>query len=172
MSTFPIQIQGLDALLKRLQDAPQELVTNIDAELDDGAKQIAKLAKVQAPSNNGTLRQGIDSEKVAAMDYSVFSNAEYSAFMEFGTGTYVDIPPGLEEYAAQFKGGGGSGVLSAKEAIFQWCKQKGIDEKAWYAIYITIMTNGVHPHPFFFSALGAKEKTIIDNVTKAIDKSL
>jgi HK97 gp10 family phage protein len=172
MSSFPIQVKGLDELIKRLKDAPKELVTEIDAQLDDGSQQIAKLAINQAPGNTGTLKQQIGSEKVGSLDYSVFSNAEYSAFEEFGTGVYVNIPPGLEEYAAQFKSTGQVGLLNAKDAIFAWCKAKGIEEKAWYAIYNSIMTNGIHPQPFFFSALAAKEKTIIDRVSKAIDKAI
>lgn len=102
--SFPITITGLDDLLAKLKNAPASLTKAVDIELKDGAEQMASIAKNASPANTGTLRQGIGSEKDSTIDlsYNVFSNAEYSAFVEFGTGSKVDIPSGLEEYAAQF----------------------------------------------------------------------
>lgn len=171
MSTVNISIQGLNELKQRLNSLPDKLTTRIDAELKDGAATIATEAKNRAPANTGILRNLIGSDKVAALSYEVFSGAEYSGFIEFGTGTFVSIPAGLEEYASQFVISGGS-ALSAKEAIFQWCKDKGIDEKAWYAIYITIMRAGIHPQPFFFPAKDRQEPIIIERVGKAVQAAV
>lgn len=172
MSQFPVSIQGLDTLLAKLNGMPVAVTKSVDIELKDGSEQMAGIAKTQAPGNTGSLRQGIGSEKEADLDYNVFSNVEYSAFVEFGTGTHVEVPPGLEEYAAQFKGTGTSGALSAKDAIYAWCKDKGIDPKAWYAIYVSIMVNGIHPQPFFFSAKAIQEPKIIKGVEDALKEAV
>lgn len=172
MSNFPVSIQGLDELLTRLKNAPDIINKTVDAELDDGAKQMATLAVNNAPGNTGALRQGIGSEKTAPLSYDVYSNVEYSPFIEFGTGAQVQIPSGLEEYAAQFKGSGFSGVLSAKDAIYAWCKDKGIEESAWYAIFVSIMNNGIAAQPFFFKAKDVQEPIIIKNVTEALNDAI
>lgn len=167
-----IQIQGLNELKQRLQSLPDKITTRVDAELKYGSQNIAEEAKSNAPGNTGNLRRLIGSDQLEPLSYRVFSGAEYSGFMEFGTGTFVSIPAGLEEFAAQFSRGAGDGIISAKEAIFQWCKDKGIEQSAWYAIYITIMRVGVHPQPFFFRAKDDQEPLIIQNVNKGLAEIL
>lgn len=174
-----ITIQGLSELIVKVKNLPANLNVAIDGELDSGAKSIASRAIELAPGNNGTLRQGIGSGKTGDLQYEVYSRSETSAFMEFGTGQYVEIPSGLEEFAAQFKGDFTSGTLSpdevglsAKEAIFHWCEQKGIDRDLWYPIYISIMTYGIHAQPFFFPAVYEKTPEILANVQKAVQEVL
>ena len=36
----------------------------------------------------------------------IFNNANYAAYVEFGTGNLVDVPSELKQYAMQFKGKG------------------------------------------------------------------
>lgn len=167
-----ITIEGLDDLLKRLNGAPASVTKAVDIELNDGAQSIAAIAKSDAPANTGNLRQGIGADKEGDLNYNVFSNAEYSAYVEFGTGSKVTVPAGLEEYAATFQGGISSGGLTAKQAIFAWCEQKGIDKNAWYAIYVSIMNNGSEPHPFFFGAKIQVEGQIITRVTEALNEAI
>jgi HK97 gp10 family phage protein len=167
-----LTIEGLDELLAKLKGMPAAIVKGVDIELKDGAEQIAGIAKSNAPANTGLLQQGIGAEKEGDLSYNVYSNAEYSAFVEFGTLTKVQIPPGLEEYAAQFKGGTAPGALSAKEAIFAWCRDKGIEEAAWFAIFISIMTNGIEPQPFFFPAKDIQEPKIIQSVENALKEAV
>lgn len=164
------QIQGINELLSKLKSLPGDITKKIDFELRDGAQSIAAEAKQRAPADQGILRNEIGTEQKAPMNYEVFSGAEYSPFVEFGTLTKVNIPAGLEEYAAQFKGGGHliGGSLSLKQAIFNWCERKGIDKSAWYAIYISIAVNGIRPHPFFFPAVTRQSPIIVDRVKKAL----
>lgn len=162
------RIIGLAELKLKLQNMTPKTAAAVSIELSDGAKQIAAEAKQNAPGDQGFLRQQIGVKKINNLTFEVISGVEYSPFMEFGTLQSVDIPPGLEGYAAQFKGGVDSGGLSAKEAIFAWCARQGIDESAWYVIFLKIMKVGVHPHPFFFPAVNRWKPLILAGVKKAL----
>lgn len=168
MGNFTIDIKGLDALRGRLRDMPATLARVVDKELEDGCQSIVAEAKQRAPVDQGILVNEIGFQKVNDLAYAVYSNALYSAYVEFGTRANVSIPPGLEEFASQFIGSPGASSLSAKEAIFAWCKRMGIDPKAWYAIYITLMVSGVKPHPFFFPAVNRILPIMINRITKTL----
>lgn len=101
--SFNLEIKGLDALMQRIHDAPDTIKSIIDAELSAGAHDIEADAKRMAPVDNGTLKNGI-SASGSNLNYQIESNAEYSAFVEFGTGHKVSIPADFETYATQFKG--------------------------------------------------------------------
>lgn len=163
-------------LRQRLSQADANITAVVATELQDGAQSIAAEAKQRAPGDQGILRNLIGAVKVDPLNWEVVSAAEYSPYLEFGTGQYVSIPAGLEEYAAQFKGNFSSGTysegggLTFKEAIFAWCERHGIDKELWYAIYISVAVHGIHPQPFFFPAAQRLTPIIIDGVTKALEK--
>jgi HK97 gp10 family phage protein len=173
-----IQIAGMDGLLNRLRKMPVAITTAVAAEMQDGANAIASEAKQRAPGDQGFLRNQIGVIKQDATTFQVFSGADYSPFVEFGTLEKVQIPPGLEEYASQFKGDFASGtyseggMLSFKEAIFLWCERKGIDPKLWYAIYVSIGIHGTTAQPFFFPAVERLTPIIIDRVNKAVEANI
>lgn len=164
-------IKGMAELQARLKNAADNLPKAVGVELKDGANAIAAEAKQRAPGDQGFLRNMISVETVDNLHYNVISAADYSAFVEFGTRQQVQIPPGLEEYAAQFRGNGASSPtgLTAKEAIFAWCQRQGIDQKLWYPIYISIMTKGIEPRPFFFPAADRIAPIIVSNVEKVLN---
>lgn len=163
-----VTIIGLQELKLKLQNMPADVASAVSIELSDGAQQIAAEAKSNAPGDQGFLRQQIGVKKINNLSFEVISGAEYSPFVEFGTLQEVSIPPGLEEYAAQFQASVDSGGLSAKEAIFAWCARQGIDKDAWYPIYLKIIKVGVKPHPFFFPAVNRLKPVIIEQVKKAL----
>jgi hypothetical protein len=150
---FRIEIQGLKELTRKLDQLPTKLRQQIGAEIGFAAEEIKGLAQEAAPADVGFLRNEISVDKIDELHYEVISGAEYSPFVEFGTRHKVQIPPGLEEFASDFSLGKHIKTptsLSAKEAVFAWCERKGIDKKLWYVIYVSLMVNGVTPHPFFF----------------------
>jgi hypothetical protein len=169
-----IQIAGMDGLFQKLRGLPGQITAAVSAEIQDGAQSIAAEAKQRAPGDQGLLRNEIGAIKVNATTWQVVSGAEYSPFVEFGTLEKVQIPPGLEEFAAQFKGDFSSGTLgagsalTAKEAIFNWCERQGIDQKLWYPIYVSIMVHGTAPQPFFFPAALRQEPIILDRIKLAL----
>lgn len=173
-----LTITGLGELRARLANAQKTITSAVSAELQDGANNISAEAKQRAPGDQGILRNLISAAKLDPLNWEVVSGAEYSPFVEFGTLTKVSIPPGLEEYAAQFKGDFASGTysegsrLTAWEAISAWCERQGIEKEAWYAIYLTIIKVGIKPHPFFFPAVNQQTPIIIDKVSKALDDAI
>ena len=104
-----VEIKGIDKVIKKFKTLPDDLREEIDMECLDSAKIIEKNAKRDAPKDTGFLANRIShypTSPTGKMDYNVTSGADYSAFVEFGTGAMVDVPQGLETYALQFKGAG------------------------------------------------------------------
>lgn len=118
-----VEIKGLRELQARFNSLPKEVQVEAKAVVEAGAKTWVQKAKRAAPVDNGTLKNGIsyyDSSKGPLIGFTIVSNAKYSAYLEWGTITKVEVPAELSEYALQFKG-------------------KGI-----------LKTGGITPHPFFF----------------------
>jgi hypothetical protein len=152
-----VRIEGLKELQNKLTALPQTMRSEIGAELKNSANEYAGLAKQDAPGDTGTLRGEITVQELDDLNFEVVSGALYAGFVEFGTRTRVEIPAGLEEVAAEVKAQQGTTSVKAKDAIFEWCRKKGIDQDLWYPIFISIMTKGIHAHPYFF-----KQKLIIE----------
>jgi HK97 gp10 family phage protein len=72
------------------------------------ADSIVSDAKQKAPVDIGQLRQSIGNTNASIGNNRsmIFSNAPYSAYVEFGTGGKVSIPKGFENIAYPFKGKG------------------------------------------------------------------
>lgn len=167
MAGLNVKLQGFDELKKRLEQAIKKVPAEVDAELEAASQQMREGAIRDAPADQGILRAEIQSAKLSFLNHGIFSNALYSGYMEFGTKSNVEIPPGLEDVASELQGKS-VGSLNAKEAIFQWCKRKGIDPKLWYPIFIKIMVQGIKPHPFFFRQIDVAGPQLIKNVQNII----
>jgi HK97 gp10 family phage protein len=165
---------GMDKLMDRLRKAPTNVVNKVSQIIKAGAQDIAGEAKQRAPVDQGFLKNEISAKENDPLESEVVSANVISPYVEFGTGEKVQIPNGLAEYAAQFKGDFASGTLSLgghltfKEAIFAWCKRKGIEEELWYPIYISIGIHGIEAQPFFFPAANRVYPIIINQVEKAL----
>lgn len=164
---FTIKVDGLDRAIKRFDQYPKKLRTEINGEFEDTAQEMEQRAKSAAPKDQGFLVNMISSFKERDLQYAVVSGADYSPYVEFGTGVKVRVPAGLESYANQFRGGQKG---NAKQMIFEWCRRHGIDEKAWYAIYISIMANGVSPRPYFFPQVPIVKPKLITNLKRVVAK--
>lgn len=171
MRGVSIEVQGLDRLIKKFEKMPAQVTATMDAELDSIAQDYQNRAHSAAPTNIGQLGNEITYRKVGEMNYEVVSGAVYSAYVEFGTRSKVQIPAGLESVAAQFRGGRHSS-LNAKEAIFRWCKDKGIPQEAWYPIFIKLMVVGMNPHPFFFTHLPWAQSEVSKRSKQVIKNAL
>lgn len=106
-----INVQVLDSdLRKSLQDVRKWSKDKQDKVWEaqvDAANETTKDAQGKVPAKTRRLRNSIMSvfNKARQITRSG-TNVEYSPYVEFGTGTMVDVPAGLEDYAAQFKGKG------------------------------------------------------------------
>lgn len=161
---FSIKIEGLEKLQADLSEKAKSIVKEIDAEIGFACDEAVGFMQTDAPADQGRLRQSISKAKIGELNYEIVAQADYAAYLEFGTRAKVVIPPGLEAVAEQYKGSGGGSILGAKEAIFNWCKRKGIDPKAWYPIYISLMAKGVSPHPFFFNNFERVKEPLLKNI--------
>lgn len=161
-----VTLSGWKEFEAKLKKLPKELQGEVDGEVENAGRLWAAKAKQDAPVDVGTLAGGISSVMVSGVA-EVSSNANYSAFIEWGTRGRASVPADLQVYAAQFKGA--AGVGKAKEFIYEWCRRKGIPKEAWYLIYRSIMTNGIRPHPFFFIQIPIVEKQLFANVQKILN---
>jgi HK97 gp10 family phage protein len=118
-----IQITGLEELKRKFKGLPANVEAGIDAELDTVANEYQNRAHNAAPTDRGQLRNQILAAKTGELSYEVVSHMPYSAYVEFGTRSRVQVPSGLAAYAAQFRAKGAKG--DAKKAIYDWCKRVG-----------------------------------------------
>jgi HK97 gp10 family phage protein len=188
---FTFNVVGLDALIARLQNAPQQIVKEVSGELLDAANRIAGNAIRQAPVDEGGLRRGITVKKVSATEYAVVSAARYSPFIEWGTKKQVSVPSSLKAYAATFKGIKGGTKEQFLKAITGWVRRKGIrfdgsqsfksgkkkgqKKKLTIAqtallVYYSILSKGIKPQPFFFDNLAKESPLLIKRVEAVLNR--
>jgi HK97 gp10 family phage protein len=164
-----MEIKGLSKTISDLQKAGKDVEKLINAEIEATAIQIEGDAKKLAPKNFGKLAQSISHVKVKNLSWKVTVNELYGAYMEFGTGTKVQVPAEFAEMAKSFQGKKGKGTFKdALEAIKVWCRAKGIDEKAAYPILASILGAGINPQPFLFPAWQKGKKDLILNLEKLL----
>jgi hypothetical protein len=165
-------IKGIDQVVKELRSYGKDIEKQIDAETQIIAMQISSDAKKLAPKNFGKLAQSISYEKIKESNYKVTVNEYYAPYMEFGTGTKVNVPSEFRDMAATFKGGkAGKGTYKqGLEAIRLWCKKKGIDEKFAWVIFAKILGAGVNPKPFLYPSWIKGKKDYLDNLKKLLSK--
>lgn len=105
-SFITFQARGIQQLLKDIDKYGKRVKKEIDLEIEASARTIERNAKRAAPVDMGFLRNSISSKKEQELVYEIVVQRYYGAYVEFGTGGLVDVPPGLEQYALQFKGDG------------------------------------------------------------------
>lgn len=178
---FFIETQGVSKLIRSLSNKSQALERMVQAEIADTAQAIERRAVQYAPNDASVLRQSIKAEQETANQWQVVAQTRYAAYIEFGTKKKVQIPAGLESYAAQFQGKSGTGTFKEMvRNIYEWMRRKGIKGEAdrtviksgknkgktrvtrtdqtvadlalAYQIARSILTNGIKPKPFFFPA--------------------
>ena len=146
------KIKGLNKLLKKFDRFGEEAKTVISQTVEGTAKELVIRARQNAPKDQGDLQQSIIDEPINKLNYRVVVNSPHGAFVEFGTGKKVSIPNELKDQAAKFRGGQGGTFEEGLKAIREWCIRKGIDEKAAYPIFVSILNNGIEPQPYLYPA--------------------
>jgi len=104
------------------------------------------------------------------MNYELTVNAPYAAYMEFGTGSKVNVPAEFADMAAQFRGKSGQSFKDGLEAIKVWCRAKGIPEEAAYPIFAKILGAGVNPQPFLYPAWIKGKRNYLNNLRKLLGR--
>lgn len=127
---FYIDDSGLKSVIARLKALNRNVERIVEAEVADSAQAIERTAVQFAPKDMGSsgLAGSIKARQETALQWEVIAGVFYAPYIEFGTGKKVQIPAGLEQYAAQFKGkrqGGGSWKEFVRK-IYEWMKRNGI----------------------------------------------
>lgn len=163
-----ITLSGFKEFADKCNSLSEDLMQEVDGEVEDAARLWESGAINDAPVDQGFLRQGIAKDKVTDGEWDITSNAEYSAFIEWGTKTRVNVPAELQSYAAAFRGGG-SRSGNAKTLIYAWMDRVGVPKQFQFITFISIITKGIHPHPFFFIQEPIVEQQLLTNVTRIIN---
>ena len=146
-------IKGIDRVLKRFKRFGEEGEKVIAATTEEVARNIMLDARVNAPKNNGKLAQSINYQPSEnKLNYTIDVSSPYGAYVEFGTGRKVSVPTELKDVASKFRGGNNGTFEEGLQAIRDWCRNKGIDEKAAYPIFISILERGITPQPYLYPA--------------------
>lgn len=171
MAGISLKITGVEAAIKRLEAKQKSIEQDIQDELNAWALETVTLAKQLAPVHEGQLRQSINPlfENNKA---SITVNTFYAAYIEFGTrkfaASYISsLPAEWEQFAAQFKGGGGSFIELVKN-ITEWVRLKGIDQKAAYPIALKILRDGIKPQPYLYPAVQQTTPDLIKNLKNVL----
>lgn len=170
MAFVSVKITGLNELKANLEKEAKRLEKGIDEILQMNIREMERNAKRDAPADQGILKAEITTKKERSLSWVLTSNANYSGYVEFGTKSKVQIPAGLEEAAAQVRAERFAGTLEAKQAIFNWCKRNGIEQRLWYPIYISIMIKGRTAHPFFFKQSERQAAILQQDVKQFIER--
>lgn len=157
-----IVLSGFKEFQGKLKNLPKTVMKQLDREVQDSAELWMERSVNDAPIDQGRLKQQISVKKIKDAEWEMISASDYSAFIEWGTRSRVNVPGDLAAYAAQFKGS--TGQTGAKEFIYAWCRRKGIDPKLWYVIYRSIMIKGINPHPYVFIQRPFVESFLINNL--------
>ena len=165
-----VTIKGVASTIAELRAFGEKAEKLIDAETQAIAIQIEADAKKLAPKNFGKLAQSISRLKVKPALYKVTVNELYGAYMEFGTGSKVNVPAEFADMANTFKGKKQGTFKQGLEAIKVWCRSRGIPEEAAYPIFAKILGAGVNPQPFLYPAWTKGKKDYQNNLEKLLKR--
>jgi HK97 gp10 family phage protein len=159
-------VKILNELKKNYKEVDKEFKEAVSINALEGRNEAVK----KAPAAFGKLRQQIGVENTNDYEKKVVSNADYSAYVEFGTGGKVDVPSEWQQIANEAKGKSGKSFEDGLEAIKEWCRLKGIDQTAAYPILISVIREGQEPRPFMFPAWQKVKEQFKKDVNDIINK--
>lgn len=161
-----IKIEGLEKTLARFDAKKYE--PEIQKSFDKFGLRVELQAKQNVPVDEGKLKGSIF-QQPGRLSSTVGASADYASFMEFGTrrfaAAYVaTLPTDWQQFAAQYRGGGGGSFQDFVMSLMGWCKRHGISEKAAYPIAIKILKNGLKPQPYLYPAFNKAQDQLIKDL--------
>ncbi len=103
MSNINRQIEALKRQFKKdRKKIDNDIEKIINANLFEGNKK----AKQEVVKDFGTLAQSIGIDKKQKLKGGITVTATYAPYVEFGTGTTVEVPAEWQQVAMEFKGAG------------------------------------------------------------------
>lgn len=195
---FSVQVKGLASLQKQIETASEKVRQVCEMEVQAAGQDWVAGAVRDAPVDQGALKGSISFKQSdthtansSLISVEIVAQKFYAPFVEFGTkGKYTPIP-GTEEIAAQFKGYKGGDFMDLLRMIVRWVKRKGLtgtysvktqrrtgskitqfaeDYKAAWPIALSILKNGINPHPYFFKQGDTVWPQMIQRMQKALQR--
>lgn len=154
-----IDISGQKNVINNLKRFAKEGEVVAEKLIKVKSQEITAEAKREAPVDIGNLRANIENQEINPLKYVIVAQAPYSAYMEFGTGKRVSVPPEFAKMAGEFKGKKTGSFKDGLDRIKKWCRSHGIDEDAAYPIFMSILKKGLEPQPFMYPAFVFGRKT-------------
>ena len=170
-----IKVQGLDEAIKALSKYGEEVTRDTAKAMNTTMLAVQSKAKLSVrgngTSNTGRLLSSIKTIEANEGDLVAitYSDVNYAPYVEFGTKTKVDVPNGLESYAAQFRGNGGS-FEQLVQNISAWAKNRGIPQENVKFIAMKIARFGVKAQPFLFPAWESERPKFLKAISKVIKR--
>ena len=97
---FRISTTGFKSLEKRLEKMSKEAVEEVSNVVDNHIFAINKEQITLTRVDTGYLKRSNDFDVKDKKYKEIFNNANYAAFIEFGTGRGAKVPPELTAYAS------------------------------------------------------------------------
>lgn len=128
MSSLNIDIKG--NFEGKLDKITADVKAIVDDELEAFGINTVAMAKQLAPVDEDHLRGLIHFEK-RSLEVEVIVPVNYAAYLEFGTRAFAaayvsSLPVEWQEFAAQFKGGGGGSFQEFVMRLTEWVHRKGL----------------------------------------------
>ncbi len=153
-------VEGLEEILAALETVPDRVVAGAKKGLDKGLIKIEGDARKKAPADTGLLRQLIRHtmyEGFGAVSGEVIAGAEYSAYVELGTG-----PKGQGSYSGPKKAN-----VAYRQSGWVYPTGKGAGKYAKFAF-----TTGQPARPYLYPAFKANKSRVIGFIAKAIKEEI
>lgn len=100
-------LEGFDDLEKEVKKFTKSVEKGGKRATEKSGLSLMGKSVVDAPIKTGDLRRsGYYKATLKGFGAEVGFTVPYAPYLEFGTGGYVNIPEGFEEFASQFKGKG------------------------------------------------------------------
>jgi HK97 gp10 family phage protein len=195
---FKVKITGISSIEKQFTAAAEKIKDTVEQEMQAAAQDWVAGAVRDAPVDQGALKQSISYKKTdtqtgsgTLISFEIVAQRFYAPFVEFGTkGKYRPIP-GTEKIAAEFRGYKGGDFMDLLRMIVRWVKRKGIagtysvktrrrtgskinqyaeDYSAAWPIALSILKNGISPHPYFFKQQEIVWPAMIKRIQRVLQK--
>ena len=165
-----MKVKGLDKLIKDLHKLGAVGINAIAETTLDAAKDIAGDAKLRAPKNNSTLSQSISFNPIDKFHYRIFADQKYAAFMEFGTGGKVNVPPEMQQVASQFHKKYPGTYEAGLQSFRDWARKHGIKDEDVEFVFWSILKNGLEPRPFLYPAFVKGRNQYYNDLKDELDR--
>lgn len=162
--------KGLNSVIADIKKFGADAEKKINAETEAISLQIEGDAKRLAPKNFGKLAQSISHEKINPANYKITVNELYGAYMEFGTGKKVSVPPEFADMAKSFQGPTGRSFEDGVRSIEEWLRKKGGDPSEAKWVLLKILGAGINPQPFLYPAWVKGKKDYEENLNKLLKR--